>query len=85
MRSIPDIEQARRSLLDHLIDTIQPQFLQEEVKLDGEGGLIHVTVKKGSGSLYAQRDGGWRFWIRIDARLREMSFHESRRSSGRDP
>ena len=74
--SIPDIEQARRSLLDHLIDTIQPQFRPEEVKLDCEGGLIHVTVKKGSSSLYAQRDGGWRFWIRIDARLREMSFHE---------
>jgi len=34
--SIPDIEQARRSLLDHLIDTIQPQFRPEEVKLDCE-------------------------------------------------
>ena len=76
LQPIADVERARSALLDHLIDAIQPQFRPEEVKLDCEGGLIHVTVKKGSSPLYAQRDGGWRFWIRIDSRLRELSFHE---------
>jgi hypothetical protein len=73
---IADVEQARSALLNHLIDTIEPPFRSDEVDLKCKGDLIHVTVKKGIRPPYAQRDGGRRFWIRIDHRLREMSREE---------
>jgi hypothetical protein len=73
---IADVERARSALLDHLIDTIEPPFRSDEVDLKCKGDLIHVTVKKGKNPPYAQRDGGRRFWIRIGARLREMSREE---------
>jgi hypothetical protein len=76
VQSIPDLDQSLISLRDHLIDTIEPQFQTDEVKLDGESGLIHVRVFKGHRPPYAQRDSGRRFLIRIDARLQEMSREE---------
>ncbi|MGC9984784.1 MAG: ATP-binding protein [Polyangia bacterium] len=76
LQPIADIERSLISLRDHLIDTIEPQFMTDEVNLDPEGALLRVTVEKGKNPPYAQRDGGRRFWIRIGARLREMSREE---------
>ena len=73
---IADIDRSLTSLRDHLIETIEPQYQTDEVRLNAKDGLIHVTVKKGKNPPYAQRDGGRRFWIRIGARLREMSREE---------
>ncbi len=70
-------EQARISLRDHLIDTIEPQF-QTEVDITVDGGLLHVTVRKGRNPPYAQRDGGRHFWVRVADRLREMDRTELR-------
>jgi hypothetical protein len=75
-QQIADIDRSLISLRDHLIETVEPQHQTDEVKLDAKGGLIHVTVEKGKNPPYAQRDGGRRFWIRIGARLREMSREE---------
>jgi predicted HTH transcriptional regulator len=77
LQTIPNIETARRSLLDSLIDLIEPQFNQEEVGVSCEGTLIRVSVSRsGQNPPYAVRDGGRRFLVRIDDRLREMSREE---------
>jgi class 3 adenylate cyclase len=75
-QQIADIDRSLISLRDHLIETVEPQYQTDEVELDPKDGLIHVTVEKGKNPPYAQRDGGRRFWIRIGARLREMSREE---------
>ena len=76
LQSIADMDRSLISLRDHLIETIEPQYQTDEVKLDPKDGLIHVTVKKGKSPPYAQRDGGRRFLIRVADRLREMSREE---------
>jgi hypothetical protein len=76
LQTIPDVEGARRSLLDHLVDIIEPQFIPAEVELACKGGLLCVSVQKGHNPPYAQRDGGRRFMVRIADRLREMSREE---------
>jgi len=65
MSQIPDIEQAgdRCSTTDR---HHQPQFRPEEVKLDWRGRPDSRDGQREASSLYAQRDGGWRFWIRIE-------------------
>jgi hypothetical protein len=81
LQTIPTIDRALRSLLDHLVEIVEPQFKLDEVELTSEGGLIHVSVrKKGHNPPYAQRDGGRRFLIRIADRLREMSREEIARA-----
>jgi hypothetical protein len=75
-QQIADIDRSLISLRDHLIETVEPQYQTDDVKLDAKDGLIHVTVKKGKNPPYALRDGGRRFLIRVADRLREMSREE---------
>jgi len=81
LETISDIEGELSRLRDHLLDTIEPVVrIPGDVRLTSEGGLLHVAVVKGQHPPYAQRDGGRHFWIRADARLRDMSREEIARA-----
>jgi hypothetical protein len=76
VQTIENVEDARRSLLDYLVEVLEPRFGQDEVRVDCVAGVLVVVVKKGSDRPYAVRDNGRRFVVRIADRLREMTREE---------
>jgi hypothetical protein len=83
LQTIPNIEAARRSLLDSLIDLVEPRFAPKEVFVECVGGLLKVVVSgKGGTPPYAARQGGRHFLIRVADRLREMSREELAKDFG---
>lgn len=81
-QAIPNAVAARDALWNHLVDTIEPSPLNDEVSIGSvavpQGGdLIKVAVKGGPRRPYALlKDRGRQFLIRTGARLRDMSREE---------
>jgi hypothetical protein len=83
LQTIPNSEAARRSLLDSLIDLVEPRFDPKEVSIKCVGSLLKVVVAgKGRTPPYAARQGGRHFLIRVADRLREMSREELAKDFG---
>jgi hypothetical protein len=81
LQTIPNVEAVRRSLLDSLIDLVEPRFSPREVDVSCVGDLLRVSVLcKGQNPPYALRHGGRHFLVRIADRLVEMSREEIARA-----
>jgi hypothetical protein len=78
---IPDVEPARRSLQDHLMDVVEPPPTHEEVQVEIVGNVLRILVRpypnrgphglKGAG-------GAVYFPLRNGAAIRPMTRHEQR-------
>lgn len=91
LQPIPNAIAARDALWNHLVDTIEPSPLTEEVVIEaiptGDGGdVILLRVSEGARRPYAlMKDRGRHFPIRTGARIREMSRGEIEVAFRREP
>jgi hypothetical protein len=91
LQSIPHGAAAAGSLLNHLIDTIEPSPLDDEVKIDRIvndelGEIISIHVRGGSRRPYALlKDRGRQFHVRVADRIREMTRQEIAEAFGATP
>lgn len=75
-------EEAKRRLLDFLIDTIEPRLLDREIRVEsldeGEGTVLRLEVRPDSSRkpFAWLRKGGRYFDIRVDDRIRPMTREE---------
>ena len=82
LESIQNAAAAIGSLQNHLIDTIEPSPLGNEVEIDrisndDLGDIIRVQVRAGSRKPYALlKDRGRQFLVRVGDRMREMAREE---------
>lgn len=91
LESIPNAAAVVGNLRNHLVDTIEPSPLDNEVEIHqiprGDlGAIIHVQVHEGSRRPYALlKDRGRQFHIRVADRIREMTRQEIAEAFGRTP
>lgn len=82
LESIPNAAAVVGSLRNHLVDTIEPSPLDNEVEIhqiprDDLGAILHVQVREGSRRPYALlKDRGRQFLVRVGDRMREMTREE---------
>jgi hypothetical protein len=82
LESIPNAAAVIGSLRNHLVDTIEPSPLDNEVEIrqishDDLGDIIRVQVHAGSRRPYALlKDRGRQFLVRVGDRMREMAREE---------
>ncbi|HZL20531.1 MAG TPA: ATP-binding protein [Polyangia bacterium] len=91
LQSIPHAAAASGTLLNHLIDTIEPSPLDDEVKIDriandDLGDIIRIHVRAGSRRPYALlKDRERQFHVRVADRIREMTRQEIAEAFGGTP
>ncbi len=79
---IPQVEQKRQALLDHLMEVIEPRLRPEDlsvhtVKCEGKDVLVvRVEERRSAGPFALVKDGGRHFVVRIDHRNRPMTREE---------
>lgn len=81
VQSVPDPERARDSLLDSLVDRLDPSPSSQEVSIDlvpqGDASVLRIRVAQGKRKPYALiKSGGRHFPIRVGSRVRPMSREE---------
>jgi len=82
VEDLKDVERKRQSLLDHLLEVIEPRLRAEDVQVETVSRdsvvclLVRVRAAPDRGPFAQVKDGGRQFLVRIDHRIRPMTREE---------